>query len=64
MTRKICYNNEELLESVIISVILMPFISDSGMILYGESRRQSLSGDEGLRLCVRQEYLVKHSQLA
>ena len=33
MTRRIFYNNEELLESVIISVILMPFISDSGMIL-------------------------------
>ena len=33
MTRRIFYNNEELLESVIISVILMPFISDSGVIL-------------------------------
>ena len=42
------YNNQEVLQLIIISFILMTLMFDSGVILKGEIRCLSLSGIKGL----------------
>ena len=44
------FDNQELFKLVIISLILMTFTLDSGVILLGEIRSQSLLGFRGLSL--------------
>ena len=52
------FNNQELLEFVIISFLLVTLMFDSGLILWGEIKYWSLSGVKGLNVMVEQHINV------
>ena len=52
------FNNQELLEFVIVSFLLVTLMFDSGVILWGEIRCQSLLGVKGLNVMVEQHINV------
>ena len=52
------FNNQELIEFVIVSFLLVTLMFDSGVILWGEIRCQSLLGVKGLNVMVEQHINV------